>query len=117
MHEAYGSRQEACMSLCTWEVSVAGAVQCWSLVGLSLLVFVRLGCFRGGLAIYIVAAQTHLHLSLLLLTFRLLRTRYLLFCRTESRHLGPSSSQEPRSGACPTRCYLLVSFSLYHLFA
>ena len=77
MHESQGSKHRGRhVHLCTGKVSVEGAVQCWSLDGMSLLVFVHLGCFGGGLLYTLVAAQTHLHLSLLMLSFHLLRTRY-----------------------------------------
>ena len=68
----------------------------------------------GGLAMYIVAAQTHLHLSLLLLTSRLLSLDICLSVVRKAGIWGQAPAREPRSGACPTRCYLLVSFSLYH---
>ena len=51
-----------------WSVCVILVVLSWNiLTGLR-----APWLLRGGIAIYIVAAQTHLHLSLLLLTFRLL---------------------------------------------
>ena len=42
----------------------------------------------GGIAIYIVAALMHLHLSLLMLSFHLLRTRYPPICSSGKQALG-----------------------------
>ena len=83
-----------------------GAVQCWSLVGISLLVFVHLGCFGGG-AIYIngcsnstVTALAHAHFSLAQGSI----SAYLLVWKAGVGGQHPAG--EPRSGAGPIRCYL-----------